>query len=257
MKISRREFLCMAGAFTASACIASPVVGMEAAVRVPVLLYHAISDFMREGDDYTVSPSLFAVQMEWLYNNGFHVIPLRDIANPPVEKRVAVITFDDGHASFIDYAFPLLREYGFHATINVIGEFVGNNKHGGGQPMLSWDEYRYLLGSGFVDIGCHSHALHNLEHKGALGVSGEELRQDLRTFRETMFAQTGARTDILAWPFGFHDENTTDIAREEGFRYIQTTRNNFFRTPGNLLEIPRKNINDKYDIAVFRTEVKL
>jgi len=257
MSITRREFLCLAGAFTASACIASPVVGKEAAVRIPVLMYHAISDFMEEGDGYTVTPSLFAAQLEWLYNNGFRVIPLREIGNSPVEKRTVVITFDDGHASFIDYAFPLLREYGFHATVNAVGELVGVKSHSDGQPMLSWDEYRYLLGSGFVDIGCHSNALHSLERKGALGVSGEELRQDLRTFRETMFAQTGVRPDILAWPFGLYNERTTVIAREEGFRYILTSDNEIFRTPGNLFEIPRKNINNKYDIAVFRTEVKL
>ena len=254
MNVTRREFLRLAGAFTASVCIVSPAVGAEA-VRIPVLLYHDVSELFK--DPYTVSPSLFAVQMEWLYNNGFRVIPLRDISNPPAGDKLVVITFDDGYASFMDYAFPLLREYGFCATINVIGELVGRyireNDHS--RPMLSWDEYRHLLESGFVDVGCHTNALHVFNRKGALGASEDELRRDLRSFREMLRRETGTETDILAWPYGFYDARSINAAKQEGFRYLQTSREAAFNTPGNIAEIPRKNISNRHNLVLFRTEV--
>ena len=255
MDVTRREFLRLAGgAITASAFIVSPAVGGEV-VRIPVLMYHDISNSFN--DPYTVSQSLLAAQLEWLYNNGFRAISVRDIANPPAGDKLVVITFDDGYASFMDYAFPLLREYGFRATINVIGDLVGKYipEDGDGRPMLSWDEYRYLLKSGLVDIGCHTYAFHTFKTKGVLGVSDDALRQDLRMFLETMQKETGTQTDILAWPFSFYNAQKIEVAKAEGFLYIQTSRHAVFSTPGNLAEIPRKNISNRHNLVAFRTEV--
>jgi peptidoglycan/xylan/chitin deacetylase (PgdA/CDA1 family) len=181
---------------------------------------------------------------------------LRDIARPPGNGKAVVITFDDGYASYMDYAFPLFREYGFHSTINVIGSLAGTFLwEGGNRPMLAWDEYRYLLQSGRVDIGCHSYGLHSAANKGVLGVSGETFRQDLRTFREVLRRETGKSTDILAWPYGLYDTKRVSIAREEGFRYLLTSREASFLVSGDVAEIPRRNIDNLYDITSFRMAV--
>jgi len=253
MRISRRELIRLGGALAASICV--PALARETPVEVPVLLYHDISDGFR--DPYTISPSLFAAHMEWLYNNGFRAIALRDIARPPGNGRRVVITFDDGYASYMDYAFPLFREYGFHSTINVIGSLAGTYlDHGGNRPMLAWDEYRHLLQSGGVDIGCHTHGLHSAARKGVLGVSGEALRKDLRTFREVLRRETGKSTDILAWPYGLYDAARVSIAREEGFRHLLTSREARFAASGDVAEIPRRNIDNLYDITSFRAGVE-
>lgn len=252
MKISRREFIRLGGMLAASIC--APALARDTSVEVPVLLYHDISDEQR--DSYTISPSLFAAQMEWLHNNGFRAIALRDIARPPGNEKPVVITFDDGYASYMDYAFPLFREYGFHSTINVIGSLAGTFlRDGGNRPLMAWDEYRHLLKSGLVDIGCHTHGLHSFAHKGVLGISGETLRKDLRTFRELLRRETGKSTDILAWPYGLYDAQRISIAREEGFRYLLTSREASFAASGDIIEIPRRNIDNLYDITSFRAGV--
>ena len=253
MKISRREFIRLGGALAAS--IGVPALARESSVEVPVLLYHDISDEYR--DSYTISPSLFAAQMEWLHNNGFRAVPLREIVRLPGNGKTVVITFDDGYASYMDYGFPLLREYGFHSTINVIGSLAGTYLHdGGNRPLMAWDEYRHLLKSGLVEIGCQTHGLHSFAQKGVLGISGETLRQDLRTFREVLRRETGRSTDILAWPYGLYDAKRISIAREEGFRHILTSRNASFPVSGDIAEIPRRNINELHDITSFRTWVE-
>lgn len=252
MKISRREFLWLSGALAGS--IGGLALARETSVEIPVLLYHDISDEFR--DSYTISPSLFAAHMEWLHNNGFRAIAMRDIDRPPENGKAVVITFDDGYASYMNYAFPLFREYGFHSTINVIGSLAGTFLHeGGNRPMLAWDEYRYLLQSGRVDIGCHSYRLHSAAHKGVLGVSDETLRVDLRTFREVLGRETGKSTDILAWPYGLYDAKRISIARKEGFRYLLTSREASFLASGDVAEIPRRNIDNLYDITSFRIAV--
>ncbi len=253
MKISRREFIRLGGALAAS--IGVPALARETPVEVPVLLYHDISDEYR--DPYTISPSLFAAQMEWLHNNGFRAVPLREIVRLPENGKAVVITFDDGYASYMDYGFPLFREYGFHTTVNVIGSLAGTYLHeGGNRPLMAWDEYRHLLKSGLVEIGCHTHGLHSFARRGVLGISGETLRQDLRTFREVLRRETGRSTDILAWPYGLYDARRVSIAREEGFRHLLTSRNASFPGSGDIAEIPRRNINELHDIASFRTWVE-
>jgi len=253
MKISRREFIHLGGVLAASIC--APALARGTPVEVPVLLYHDISDGFR--DSYTISPSLFAAHMEWLNNNGFRAIALRDIARPPGNGKAVVITFDDGYASYMEYAFPLFREYGFHSTINVIGSLVGTFlRDGGNRPMLAWDEYRHLLQSGRVDIGCHTYGLHSAARKGVMGVSGEMFRKDLGTFREMLRRETGRSTDILAWPFGLYDAKRISIAREEGFRYLLTSREASFAVSGDVAEIPRRNIDNLYDITSFRAGVE-
>ena len=253
MNISRREFIRLGGVLAASIC--APALARATSVEVPVLLYHDISDGFR--DTYTISPSLFAAQMEWLHNSGFRAIPLREIDRPPGNGKAVVITFDDGYASYMEYAFPLFKEYGFHSVISVIGSLPGKVlRDGDSRPMLSWDEYRYLLRSGRVDVGCHSYNLHSAARKGVMGVSGETLRQDLGMFREVFRRETDKTTDILAWPYGLYDAKRIAIAKEEGFRYLLTSREASFPVSGDIAEIPRRNIDNLYDITSFRAGVE-
>ncbi|MEW6721141.1 MAG: polysaccharide deacetylase family protein [Thermodesulfobacteriota bacterium] len=255
MRITRRDFLRWGGALAGTLSAPGPAFGKGGRLRVPVLLYHDISDDFR--DDYTVSPARFAAQMEWLYGNGYRAVPLRELARLPGNAKAVVITFDDGYASFLEYAWPLFREYGFHSTINVIGSSVGSYLDvGGNRPMLSWDEYRYLLRTGAVDLGCHTYGLHAYTHRGVIGVPGKRLEEDLEKFRELLRRETGGSTEILAWPYGLYEAKHVEIARRAGFRYLLTSGEGDFTGPGDLSAIPRKNVNDGYDIHSFKAGVE-
>jgi peptidoglycan/xylan/chitin deacetylase (PgdA/CDA1 family) len=217
---------------------------------IPVLMYHDIAELFK--DDYTVSPARFASEMEWLHANGYRAIFLNELEQTGNhDGRTVIITFDDGYASFMDYVFPLLKEYGFKAHLNIIGKNVGSFiKFAGSRPMLSWDEYRYLLGSGVVSLGCHSFNLHN--RGGVLTVSGDELEKDLALFLSTLRKETGTTTDVLAWPFGIYNQTAIAVARKRGFRYLLTSKEQKFTGPGQFDEIPRMLINNKLDLTSFK-----
>ena len=259
MNMNRRTFLKTTGAL-----IALPLIGQASASfvwgttiarpagSVPVLLYHDISD--QYVDEYTVSAAQFATQMEWLYNSGYQAISLGTLRHHSIPERTVVITFDDGYASFMDFAFPLLRNYGFKATINIIGEYTGSYlSFSGNRPMLSWDEYRYLVDSGIADLGCHTYKLHIFNHRGAEGVSKETLREDLHLFQKTMMREIGKLSEILAWPYGFYDHSTMVVAAREGFKYMLTSKRGFLDPTGTLNEIPRRNIGGDTDFSTFKS----
>jgi len=251
--VSRRQFLKIGGAAALSFAFHGVAHGGRAGV--PVLLYHDISRDFR--DDYTTPPPLFAAQMEWLYGNGFHSVSPRELSSLSGADRVFVLTFDDGYASFLDYAFPLLEEYGFRATINVLGRFAGEViELSGKRPALSWDEYRHLVRSGRVDLGCHTHDLHRFSERGAAGVPAARLEEDLRRFQETVASETGSPVDILAWPYGMYTEKGIAAARKAGVRYFLISDEGKFAPGGDITRIPRMNINHKIDLISFRQYIE-
>ncbi|WP_298440033.1 polysaccharide deacetylase family protein [Geobacter sp.] len=248
MKITRREFMVLTGATLAS--VALPLGGAAAeSWRVPVLLYHDISN--QYGDPYTISPSLFAAQMEWLYANGYRAVPVREAAAVKGNnERVVVITFDDGYATFIDYAYPLFRQYGFHSTIAVIGSHVGTFiKRDGRRAVLSWDEYRYLTADGLVEVACHTYDLHVFNRMK--NASAAEVESDLGRFQQTVEKELGKRSRILAWPYGIYNRERIEAARRAGFTEILTSNEGYWGPSSRPDEIPRLNIGNRLDLISF------
>src|SRR6266511_1943649 len=93
----------------------------------PVLCYHKIShDPQAARHPLALPVSAFAQQMGLLASWGYEVVRLSDAlsARPVSERRVA-ITFDDGHADALELAAPILKSYGFPATLFVVTDWVG------------------------------------------------------------------------------------------------------------------------------------
>ncbi|MCX7793489.1 MAG: polysaccharide deacetylase family protein [Thermodesulfovibrionales bacterium] len=245
--ITRRNFLKLSGSLLAAPLFSDFLYFKK---EIPVLLYHDISkDFH---DDYTISPALFSAQMEWLYSAGYVSLTFRDVESflEGDERKGIIITFDDGYASLMDYAFPLLKEYNFKATVNIIGVYVGSYINlGGNRPVLSWDEYRYLLQSGLVDLGCHTYNLHF--KRGMQSLNEEEFKRDLLIFQDIFYSETGKKTDIFAWPYGLYNERALPLLKEAGFKYILTSEEGFLKGK-NFHKVPRLNINNKIDLFSFK-----
>lgn len=223
-------------------------------LSIPVLLYHDIS--LEISDGYTITPTLFAAQMEWLYSNGYKAISFADLDKESSLEKTVIITFDDGYASFVHYAFPFLRSYGFKATINIIGESVGSYiTDQGARPMLSWDEYRYLKSSGIVSLGCHTDRLHVFRNQGAAGVSDEILFENLQHCQSIFKQEMGTTAEIIALTDGLYNEKNIAVARKVGFRYILTSKESFYKQSDNYAEIPRINISNNDQLFTFQSRI--
>lgn len=74
--------------------------------------------------------------------------------------KTVIFSFDDGRLDQYEYAFGILREYGFPATINVVSEFVSNPEKFGtfktfGNKSLSWENLKRMNLEGKWEIACH------------------------------------------------------------------------------------------------------
>ncbi|MCG7336536.1 polysaccharide deacetylase family protein [Sporosarcina sp. ACRSM] len=88
---------------------------------IPVLMYHDIVTSKSDQNTSTLEIQKFREQMNYLKKNGWTTITphqleawvTKQIALP---KKSVLITFDDGYASTIDLAYPILKQHGFQAT---------------------------------------------------------------------------------------------------------------------------------------------
>lgn len=91
--------------------------------RLLILCYHGVS--IRDEHEWKptlyVSDSFFRRRMELLARLGCHVLSLTEavamLQSGTLPPKAVVITFDDGLHDFQTKAFPIIREFGFPATV--------------------------------------------------------------------------------------------------------------------------------------------
>ncbi|RUT99251.1 methyltransferase domain-containing protein, partial [Mesorhizobium sp. USDA-HM6] len=191
--------------------------------RVPVLMYHGVSD---DGPAalarFRLTPAAFEGQMRWLRANGFHAIMSEQlewfIANrQPFAGRPVLITFDDGFQNFADHAWPILRANDLTAEVFLVTDLVGESARwdaDSGPPTQLMDAgtVRRLAGEGAF-FGSHL-----ATHRAIDGLSSSELATEL--LRSRMFVErwTGRPTTAFAAPFSVTDRRLGRLAKECGYR---------------------------------------
>jgi peptidoglycan/xylan/chitin deacetylase (PgdA/CDA1 family) len=91
--------------------------------RLLILCYHSISidDEHEWSGTYSMSPATLESRLRMLHDGGYNVLPLDEAISrlyahtlPP---RSVALTFDDGMFDFYARALPLLKQFGFPATV--------------------------------------------------------------------------------------------------------------------------------------------
>jgi peptidoglycan/xylan/chitin deacetylase (PgdA/CDA1 family) len=219
-----------ARAFTAGQQVIIPArpwnpTGVEATgyQLVPILCYHNLGP--QSKGRLVLGVSQFEQQMRYLKDNGYRVIRLSDFIEwlqlkRQLPKRAVVVTFDDGYRAFREYAYPILKEFGFPATLFVYTDYIG-----AGRNALGWEDLRTLAAEGF-DVQAHSKT-----HGDLRRASGEtdaqyarrmqaELAEPLKLFQRHL----GRSTDLLAYPYGRVDDDLVKKVTEYGYRAAFTVR---------------------------------
>ncbi len=164
--------------------------------RVPVLVYHDLWNNASDDQKGYTSAEGFALQMEYLHNNGYHVVSLNKLINHiqsggDLPGKAVVITFDDGYKSNYTLAYPVLKRYNMPATIFLIAgydqQFPPDEVH----PRLSWDEMREMEKSGLIDIQAHTYDLHRRVYTDR----DKSRRKPAVTARAYLFAEERLETE--------------------------------------------------------------
>ncbi len=204
------------------------------ALTLPIVMYHHISKRSETWNDYVVSIDEFRSDMEYLKNEGWESITVAELiawqeGKFAMPEKPMMITFDDGFASVVEYAEPILNEYGFKGVVAVIGsvcdEYSKNGEYDPEWSDLSWESARDMVNRGVLELQCHTWDLHT--SKGAVGCAKRfseslgayrwRLSTDLSKFIVACGMHDINWTYSIAYPFGSYDINTTNIVKDMGF----------------------------------------
>src|SRR5690349_8552251 len=99
--------------------------------KVPILMYHSISDQAAPRfKQFAVPQKVFAAQMEYLHTHGYTPITVTQYLEAKKQNGTGlpahpvILTFDDGFADFYSAALPILKQYGFPATLYVTTAYI-------------------------------------------------------------------------------------------------------------------------------------
>lgn len=227
-----------------------------------VLMYHSVSPVDSEARSpyfqTNTRPETFRYHMAYLAENGYRVVPLSDLVGKEflegrIQSKTVVITFDDGYKDFLEYAFPVLDEFGFPATQFIATGLVG--KVFNGRPCLDWEDIRALSGKN-VAFGSHT-ATHPKLH----AMPDIEIAKEVATSKNEIEANLGETISTFAYPYAFPQEDSAFTSRLEsilkntGIKIGVTTRIGRHRRSENPFSIRRIPVNMHDDPLFFGTKL--
>ncbi len=188
-------------------------------VSVPILLYHRFGSTVADG--MTITFPVFENQMKYLHDNGYKVIPLRQLVDwykgkgqPPAPKSVVIVE-DDAHISVYSYMLPVIRKYRYPVTVFVYPSAISNARYA-----MSWEQLRELKKTGLFDIQSHTYWHPNFKRekrKLAPAAYNRLVMEQLIKSKKKIEHELGSQVDLLAWPFGIYDADLLIKAEEVGY----------------------------------------
>jgi peptidoglycan/xylan/chitin deacetylase (PgdA/CDA1 family) len=222
---------------------------------IPILTYHR---FAEECSSPLCMPSsTFERQMRYLKENGYHVITAEELSafleyRRGLPQKSVLITMDDGYRSVYNIAYPILQKYGYKATLFVYTSFVGVSK-----MAITWKHLKEMKANGFT-VG--SHTINHSDLTQAKEGESEQahlarVKEELYGSKKIIDRKLGQDTHFLAYPFGFYDQRSIQIAQQAGYKYAMSVKrggNPFFANP---LTLRRDQILEK-DMKTFISRLK-
>jgi len=209
--------------------------------KTPVLLYHRFGPVV--ADSMTITTSVFESHLKYLMDNGYTVIPLRQLVDyylkkgPPPPPKAVVITADDGHKSVYTDMFPLVKKYRIPVTLFVYPSAISNASYA-----MTWEQLREIKKSGFFEFQSHSYWHPNFKNdKKKLAPSEYEksVNMQLRKSKEKLEKELGTKVDMLAWPFGIYDSELAGKALDAGYVAAFTIERHHATGSDNVMTLPR------------------
>jgi len=222
---------------------------------IPILTYHRFAEDCNP--PLCIPKRLFELQMRYLKENGYHVITPEELLafleyRHGLPKKSVLITMDDGYRSAYDIAYPILKEYGFTATLCIYTSFIGISK-----IAITWDQLREMKANGFT-VGSHtvSHSDLTRPKEGETELEfTARIEEEIQGSKKIIDKKLGQDTYIFAYPYGYYDQRSINVARQAGYKIAMSARrggNPFFSNPLSL----RRDQIFEGDIQTFLSRLK-
>ncbi|MEW5894591.1 MAG: polysaccharide deacetylase family protein [Candidatus Omnitrophota bacterium] len=212
----------------------------------PVLVYHYVSY-----DEWSlaVTPENFERQMKYLKDRGFTVISLDSYidskkAGKKLPRNAVAITFDDGRKDIYENAYPVLKKYGYPATIFLITQWMGKDEY------LTWKQIQEMAQNS-IDFGSHTR-----HHRYLPDLTEGEMRQEIFASKKDIERFLNKKIHHFCYPAGGFTERAEEILREAGYLSGWTT-NRGARLNEDLYKLNRVKVTNSDTVKPFHFRGKL
>lgn len=239
-------------------CLYNPYVFAESTVNVPILVYHNF-DPTATGS-MTMSTEKFEQQLIWLRDNGYTVIPLRDLVNylrgekSSIPEKSVVITADDGRLSVYKYMQPLVKKYDVPVTLFIYPTSISNASYA-----MTWEQLRELQETGMFDVQGHTYWHPNFKQEKKR-LSQEEYAKlvyaQFVSAKKVIDSKLGTNIDLLAWPHGIYDDYLKEEANKSGYIMAFSIDARHANKNENAMSQPRYMIVEGQTMKTFEKIIK-
>lgn len=180
--------------------------------QITCFVYHRFGDARYPSTNISVKD--FRKHLDYLKSNKYNVITLGKAvellnSGKPIPEKTVVLSVDDGYKTFLENGMPLLREFGYKATL-----FINTNQFGSGD-FLSEDEIRQLMDEG-IEIQNHSDS-----HAYFVNIKPQELeeafREDLLKAQDIFREKFGFKPTLYSYPYGEYTPAMQEVLKKEGY----------------------------------------
>ncbi|HEY7745749.1 MAG TPA: polysaccharide deacetylase family protein [Desulfuromonadales bacterium] len=220
---------------------------------VPILLYHRFGPTV--ADSMTITTPVFESHLKYLKENGYKVIPLRQLVDyylkkgPAPTPKSVVIVADDAHKSVYTDMLPLVKQYRVPVTIFSYPSAVSNANYA-----MTWEQLREVKATGLFDVQSHTywHPNFKQERKKLSAAEFDKLvTSQLGKAKTKLEKELGGPVDLLAWPFGIYDDDLLRRAAAAGYVATFTIEAHPAGPADSLMKLPRFLLNNSAQGSTF------
>ncbi|MFW5713544.1 MAG: polysaccharide deacetylase family protein [Brevefilum sp.] len=213
-------------------------------IIAPILLYHHV-----KGEStlnrYQVSVPDFRSQMEALDEMGFTAISISTflevlLNGGELPEKPVVITFDDGHLSVYENAFPIMQEFGLPGVFYIVV-----NRINGASDFVTIAQLKEMIEAGW-EIGSHSYSHVDLTVNH--GLAAREIGQS----KTELERELSIPVRTFAYPFGAIDPFTAQKVSDYAYRAGMGLGTSKIHTWNSLFYLNRIEIYGYYTIEDFK-----
>lgn len=201
--------------------------------EMPIIMYHRfIKDEAGKGVHGTyLHVDMLEKHFKLIKKMGLETLTFRDLKDRGLihrlqpGKRFIMITVDDGYQDNYELLLPLLEKYQLKANIYVVtGENFNRwdvehpTKPEKKVNLMSPSQIKALHDSGLVEIGGHT-----LTHPKLDTLTDDEQRKEIIKNKHQLEDVIGIPLCSFAYPYGFHNEASKQIAKEAGYDFAIAT----------------------------------
>jgi len=179
-------------------------------IIAPILLYHQIGGETYESR-YKVSVPDFRLQMQTLHEMGYTAIPISVLLDVLINggdlpDKPIVITFDDGHESVYENAFPIMQSFHYPGVFYIVANRIYDTK-----DFVNVEILKEMVAAGW-EIGSHGYTHSNLTFDHS------SVNHEIAYSRLDLQDALSVEIQTFAYPYGAVDPFLSEKVADYGYR---------------------------------------